>query len=190
MKKRLKTLAATALVAAAGMVGSSTASALSIAPAGPLVARATNFTWTVNGITLTCATSTLGMTLASAGTGQVTSAAFNTCSQATLGTWTLTPVLPWTMQTTATTDGVATTLSNIVVHYSSAIGCRFTVSGSQTIRSVGPSPLTVSTWPVSPSGSRLVLSNSTGCLGLMNNGNAMTWSANYALSTPQTITYP
>jgi hypothetical protein len=82
---------------------------------------------------------------------------------------------------------VTTTFSSVNAHIRSAIGCQFDVTGSQAITNSGTLPLTVSALNATAAGSSLTVSNSSGCLGLVNNGNAATFAGNYVLDTAQTV---
>lgn len=190
MNKKLRGLIAATIAFVACLTVASSASALTVSPAGSLSGTARNPTLSVNGITLTCATSTISGTVNSAGSGSATSVAFNTCSQATLGSFTVTPTVPWTVTVSALSNGVRTTFSNVSATIRSSIGCSFTVTGSQAMDNIGASPLTVGTLTPTGALSRLTVSNATNCFGLVNNGNAAQFNASYGLTTPQTVTYP
>ncbi len=187
MARKTRCLMIGLLAILCGIVASGAAQATTVAPAGPLGASAGAVSWSVNGITLTCSSSTLGVSLDAVGGGSVTGAAFNICRQASLGVWTVTPVLPWSVSIASGPSSAVTTFGSVVLQFNGSIGCRFTASGSQTVTNAGAPPLTVSNWAWNARASSFVVSGSTGCLSLINNGDALQLTGNYALSVAQTI---
>ncbi len=188
MNKKIRGLLASVVALVACLTFVSSAAALTISPAGTLNGTAGSTSLSVNGITLTCASSTINGSVSSAGSGSATAIAFNTCRQASLGTFTVTATPPWTVTVTLSGGNVIIRFGSVSATIRSSIGCQFTVSGSQTITVPATSlPITISSLSPNASGSALTVSGSTGCLGLVNNGNAASFIGTYALSAAQTI---
>ncbi len=165
----------------------SSAAALTISPAGSLSGTSGTTSISVNGITLTCGSSTFSGTVSTAGVGSISAMAYNTCRQASLGSFTITPLLPWSMSVTLTGGQVIIRWSESK-NFSNIFGCRFTVTGSQTIVIPAPSlPANIVVVAPTAAGSALTVSGSTGCLGLVNNGNAVSLIGSWALATTQTV---
>ncbi len=162
-----------------------TASAVTISPGGSISATAGSTSISVNGITLTCASSTIAGSISAAGSGSITSATYSTCRQVSLGSFTITATPPWTITTSLSNGVLRITQSQVIKRVRSAIGCTFLVSGSSTITVSGAAlPVDVTVLSQTGAGSNLVVSNSSGCLGLVNNGNAVQLIGNWALAVP------
>ncbi|WP_329179531.1 hypothetical protein [Streptomyces sp. NBC_01477] len=198
MRRALRYLAPLIAAFAAVLTLSTSAFAGTVTPGGPFTAATSP--WVignpVTGVNITCGTLNLGGTLMSSSTpviGHVSSATATMCSGPAGLTFTMSFLgLPWTVNETTynATTGVATgTLTGFRVQLSGI--CKATIAGPGGAGVGGtlgwshnnsvPQTLTVT------SGS-LVLYNVTGCLGLLNNGNAVTVGTGaYTLSPPQSI---
>lgn len=172
-----------------------------VSPGGPFTA--TKSPWTITdattGVTLGCRSLTLGGTLAgSAGTliGSVTATTATACAGPAGIAFTLTfQGLPWRIDELAydAATGVSTgTVTGVRVLVSSSVMCSAAISGAGGPTSPGtldwshgnavPQNLTIT------GNGPLRVSNATGCLGLLNNGDAVNIATGVStLSPPQTI---
>ncbi|MER5635385.1 hypothetical protein ABT095_00315 [Kitasatospora sp. NPDC002227] len=207
MRKLTKTtmVAAAALTAALGMTaGSATAAGTWTAtPGGAWTAKATSpkLLDTRTGTQLTCSSSSAAGTLQSgsglSGTGisSITSVSWTSCTGPLGITFSVTPNgLPWALNAVSynATTGVTTgTLTGVKAHISGA-GCTADFAGpTSTTSATLAGSYSNSTHTLSISGGDLHAYNVSGtCLGLLNNGDAATYTANYVLNGSQTITSP
>lgn len=195
-------VATAALAAAVGVATSPAAAAgtWTVTPGGAWTATATTPTLkdTTTGTTLTCASSSAAGVLktgsGNAGTGisTITSVSFVTCKGPLSITFTVAAQgLPWALNAVSYASGVTTgTITGVKAHISGACNADFngpTLGSTATLNGT----YTNSTKTLSITGGNLKAYNVSGlCLGLINNGDAATFTANYVLAAAQTITSP
>ncbi|WP_441248894.1 hypothetical protein [Kitasatospora sp. McL0602] len=207
MRKLTKTtvVAAAALTAALGLtVGSATAAGTWTAtPGGAWTAKATSpkLTDTRTGTQLSCSSSSAAGTLGSgsglSGTGisSITSVGWTGCTGPLGITFSVTAQgLPWALNaaTYNSTTGVTSgTITGVKAHISGA-GCTADFGGPTSGSTATLNgTYTNSSHTLSLSGGDLHAYNVSGsCLGLLNNGDASNYVANYVLNGAQTITSP
>ncbi|MFC8449203.1 hypothetical protein [Kitasatospora sp. NPDC057223] len=196
---------AAAFTAAAGLAASpaSAAPTWSTSPGGAFTAKALSpkLTDTKTGTKLTCTSSAaagniaVGSGLSGVAIATITSVSWASCSGPLGITFTVTPQgLPWTLNAlsynaaTGTTTG---TLTGVKAHISGA-GCTADFYGpTSTTAATLTGTYTNSNSTLTLSGGDLHAYNVSGtCLGLINNGDAATYNAGYALAAPQAITSP
>jgi hypothetical protein len=172
-----------------------------VSPGGHFTATRSPWTFTnaTTGATVTCSSLTLGGTLTSSAStliGNVTTTTATACTGPAGIAFTLAfQGLPWRIDELAynATTGVATgTVTGVRVLVSSSVLCSATISGPSGPTSPGtlnwshgnatPQNLTIT------GNGPLRVFNATGCLGLMNNGDAVNIGTGvHTLSPPQTI---
>ncbi|KJK58470.1 hypothetical protein [Saccharothrix sp. ST-888] len=194
-----------ALVAAVGFAASPAAAAgtWTATPGGAWTAKATSPVLTDNstGTQLNCSSSSAAGTLQSgsglSGTGisSITSVAWASCTGPIGITFSVTSQgTPWALNAVSynATTGVTTgTITGVKAHISGA-GCTADFGGA-TAGSTATlnATYTNSTRTLAVSGGNLHAYNVSGsCLGLLNSGDAATYTAKYVLNSAQTITSP
>jgi hypothetical protein len=197
---------ATALaVGATAGVALAVAITFSISPGGKITAKAgtTTLTDTKTGSVLTCASSASAATLKSghgiAGTniGSITNLTFSSCVGPLGLNFTVTNSgFPWTLSGSAFNSGTGTTTGNINGIKSSLVGgpCSLTVGGT-TAGSKGKVKVTYTNSSgklkvLTTGGNLHVFNVTTGCGGLINNGDPTVFSGTYTVTPKQTITSP
>jgi hypothetical protein len=194
----------TAMAAAcmAGMVAPAQADdpTWTVTPGGQSTGTATNVTLKdmSTGSTLTCASSTAQATVQSgsglSGTGiaTVTSSTYTSCTGPLGLSFSVdTGTVDYQLNASSYADGVTTgTLSGITASMSGLL-CSASVAGA-TASTPGTvnGTYTNSTATLAVTGGDLHIWNVSGCFGLINSGDAVSITANYALSPGQTITSP
>jgi len=207
MLKRISALlvaggAAVALVGTAGTASfATTATTWTVTPGGAITGAAKSPTLedTTTGTTLTCKTSAAkgtaksGSGLAGTGIASITSATFTTCTGPLSLTFTVktnaTASKPWKLNAVSEKSGVVTgTLTGIKATLSGT-DCSASVAGT-TASATGKvnGTYTNSTGVLKVSGGNLHLWNVSGCLGLVNSGDASTFTGSYTITPKQTIT--
>ena len=148
---------------------------------------------------LTCTSSKVtgtlksGSGLSGTGIGSIATVAFTSCTGPAGIKFNVTAgALPWSLNalsyasplTTGSITGIHATLGGF--------GCTATVDHTSATSNDGSVTGTYSnsTHNLVTSGGNLKLFNVSGCLGLINSGDSVTFLATYALSPPQTITSP
>ena len=192
-------VAGVAVAAAVGFAASpaSAASTWTVTGGGSFTAKATSPTLTDSstGTQLKCTSSTAsaaatnGTGLSGTGIASISAVAWTSCSGPLGITFAVTAQgLPWTVNATSYSGGVTTgTLTGVKAHIS-GLGCTAdfggATSGSTATLNVSYSN---STHTLSVSGGNLHAYNVSGtCLGLINTGDAATYTASYVLS-PATL---
>lgn len=165
------------------------AAAVTVSPSGPVYGMASGTVLTAGPITVTCANSTLAATLSASGTGTVTGAHFTGCRSPTIGTVTVSPVLPWTLDVRAYPDGASVVVSGVAARLTSITNCWFSIGGAQQMHTLGapPIPLPATATPAGAS-LRITASNPALCFGAALPGQAVTFSASYTLSQAVSVT--
>jgi hypothetical protein len=166
---------------------SSSASALTVSPAGSITGTAAGVTsLSVNGIVLTCTASTIIGSINSAGAGTATSVTYSGCRNSVLGSFTVTALLPWSITTTLSSGTLNVQFSNARAEIRSSFGCTFLVSGTADITIPGVTlPYTARSLTVSRSA--LPVTTASGCLGIVNVGNVSSFNGTYNLSPNLTV---
>jgi hypothetical protein len=182
-----------------------TATTFTVKPGGAITAASgtTTLKDTTTGNTLTCkssnTTATLksGSGLAGAGLGSVTGITFTSCTGPLSLTFTVTPGhLPWKLNATSYTASSGVTHGNISgIHATlTGSGCSAVVDGTGATANNGKVSITYTNsthkLKVLTTGGNLHIYNVSGCLGLINSGDASTFTATYTVSPAQTITSP
>lgn len=202
---RSSVLAVAAVTAAIGIAGSASASPTwTLSPGGTFTGTAATTTLkdTNTGTTVTCTSSvaggsaTAGSGLSGTGIGNINSISFVGCKGPLSFTFTVTAAkFPWKINAVSYTAGTGTTVGTITgisAHLAGAT-CSADIDGTGGAGS-GTGTVNVSyvnsTHKMTISGGGLVVYNSTGCLGLLNNGNTSTFSSVYTISPALTITSP
>jgi hypothetical protein len=202
----LLTGAATALV-----IGVSTSAALAVnatwtvKPGGAITAKAgtTTLTDTTTHQAVVCTSSSTkatlkkGSGLSGTGIGSITSVSFSNCTGSGF-TFTVTPGhLPWHLNATSfnKTSGVTTgTITGIHSALSVPGLCSAVVDGTGGSANNGMVKITYTNstgkLKVLPTGGNLHVYNVKGCAGLINSGDASTFTGTYTVSPKQTITSP
>jgi len=203
-----------ALLAAVVMlaVGAATASAvlipLNVNPAGRSVATsvgAVSFITLDTSLPITCQSSSITKDVIADGSGTVAvgNAVYNCVGPGGIGIAATNPV-PWTLQVVGelleTPDrmllvGLEFTIPAGGLHFTSGIGCSFTVSGRFTLGKLFPPQALPIIQPVTPLDQFIVLplpkqtltvGNVVGCFGLINNGSGLEKRGAYTLSRAYT----
>jgi len=201
-------------VALAGVVGLSAGSAVAatnaavaatwtVKPGGSITAKAgkTTLKDTKTGTVLTCKSSTgkgtvkKGSGLSGSGIGSITSMTFSTCTGPLSLTFTVkTSHLPWKLNAVSYKSGVTTGTITGIHATLSGPGCTATVDGTGATKNNGmvKATYTNSTGKLTTltTGGNLHVYNVSGCAGLINSGDASTFSGSYAITPKQTITSP
>jgi hypothetical protein len=206
MRNRIAAILATggAVALTLGLTaGPALAATWTVKPGGAITATSgtTTLKDTTSGNSLTCksskATATLksGSGLAGAGLGSIKGITFTTCTGPLGLTFTVTPGhLPWHLNAVSYSSGV--THGNISgIHATlTGSGCSAVVDGTGATANNGKVNVTYTNsthiLKVLTTGGNLHIYNVSGCLGLINSGDASTFSASYAVSPAQTITSP
>ena len=204
-RRALFTGAATAVaIGASAGVALAVAITFTITPGGAITAKAgkTTLTDKNTGSVLTCASSSSsgtlkkGSGLAGAGIGTLTSASFTGCAVGAISVTVTVHGLPWKLNATsfnATTGVTSGTISGIDLVASNP-ACNATLDGTAAGANNGKTKITYtnSTGKIKllGPGGNLHSYNVTGCLGLINNGDAQQASGGGAVTPKQTITSP
>jgi len=204
-RRILLTGGATALaVGASAGVALAVAITFSISPGGAITAKAgtTTLTDTNTGTKLTCTSSSSSGNLKSghgiSGTnlGSITKLSFSGCTGPLGLTFTVTNSnFPWTLHGTAfnATSGVTTGNITGIKSHLSGPSCSANVAGA-TATTPGKVKVTYTNsthkLKVLASGGTLHVFNVSGCAGLINSGDATTFTGTYTVSPAQTITSP
>jgi len=152
------------------------------------------------GQTLTCASSATAATLKKGSgltnpLGKITSVTFSTCTGPGGLTFTVatsaSSTTPWKLNASTFSSGVTHGHITGIKASLSGNGCSATVAGT-TATTVGTvnGTYTNSTGILKVSGGNLHVWNVSGCLGLINSGDATTFVGAYTVSPKQTITSP
>ena len=180
-----------------------TATTFTISPGGAVSGAAgkTVLKDTKTGTVLTCASSATKANLKK-GSGQtspigkITSVTFSTCTGPGglkfTATTSASTAHPWNLNATSFSNGVTKGTITKVTASLSGNGCTATVAGT-TATSTGKTngSYSNSTHVLTASGGNLHVWNvSAGCLGLINSGDASTFSGSYKITPGQTITSP
>ena len=171
-----------------------------VTPGGQATGTATNVTLkdVKTGSTLTCASSTAQATVQSgsglSGTGiaTVTSSSYTSCTGPLGLSFSVnTGTVNYQLNAASYANGVTTgTLSGITASMS-GLFCSASVAGtSASTAGTVNGTYTNSTATLSVTGGDLHVWNVSGCFGLINSGDAVSITANYAMSPGQTITSP
>lgn len=204
-RRALFTGAATAVaIGASAGVALAVAITFSITPGGNISASAgvTSLKDTATGSVLTCKTSKSTGTLKSghgiAGTniGSIKTLTFTTCTGPLGLTFTVTNSgFPWTLSGTAFNagTGVTTGFINGIKSHLSGPSCSADVAGA-TATAKGKVKVTYTNsthkLKVLATGGNLHVFNVSGCAGLINSGDATTFTGTYTVTPAQTITSP
>jgi hypothetical protein len=211
MRKHLtKVLLSGGVAAVAIGIGATTAMAVTattwtISPGGAVTGSAgtTKLTDKATGQVLTCASSATSATLKK-GSGQanpigkITSVTFTTCKGpgglVFTATTSASKTNPWKLTGSSYNSGTGVTKGSItgITASLSGNGCTATVGGTTaTSKGKTTGTYTNSTHILKVSGGNLHVWNvSSGCLGLLNSGDASSFVGNYTISPAQTITSP
>lgn len=182
-----------ALALAAGPASAATVNQVVVSNGGTVTANAPTPTLTDNktGTKLTCTSATASATVPTATAagpapvtvGHITAAAWQTCKLNSITFSVSAGSLPWTIAVTDVTDASGNTpgeITGVVAHLSGL--CNATVAGTVTGHYAN------STHTLVIDSGTLAVSGVSGlCLGLINNGDSVTYKANYAL-TPAAMT--
>jgi hypothetical protein len=197
--------ATTALVIGVGVGMAAAVNATwSVSPGGKITAKAgkTTLTDSSTGSVLSCKSSTGGGTLKSGtglsgtGLGSITSLSFTTCTGPLNLTFTVaTSGFPYKLNATSynSTTGVTTGKITGIKATLSGPSCTATVAGTTaTTAGTVKATYTNSTnkLKVLTTGGTLHVWNVSGCAGLINSGDATTFSGTYTVTPAQTITSP
>ncbi|MDO8184183.1 hypothetical protein Q5424_00360 [Conexibacter sp. JD483] len=185
------------LAAAISLFGlAASASALTISPSGAYTATATGatvLTFGSNGQRLNCTASTIVATVDSAGVGSSASGTtrYSGCTNALLGTFSVTQSSAWGVNVILTTGnvGLAVTVPARGVTITSG-ACSFTASGTVTVsRAYAALPAAVAVTDVFPTtSSALTVDSVSGCSPLLTTvGLAATYSGSYTLNRAVTV---
>lgn len=193
--------------AAAAVVGLSSAPAFSattftVKPGGVITAKAgkTTLKDTNTGSTLSCASSSgkgtvkKGSGLSGNGIGSITALGFTKCTGPLSLTFTVKSTgFPWKLNAVSFSGGVTTGTITGIKATLTGPSCTATVAGA-TASSTGTVKVTYSNstgkLTTLATGGNLHVWNVNGCAGLINTGDATTFSGAYAISPKQTITSP
>jgi len=200
---RSSVLVVAAAAAALGIAGSASAAPTwTVSPGGTFTGTAgtTTLKDTNTSTVVTCASSkatgsaVAGSGQAGAGLGKISAISFTTCKGPLNFTFTVTAShFPWLINAVSYASGVTTgTITGISAHLAGAT-CSADIDGTGGAGSgTGTVNLSYSnsTSKMTISGGGLKVYNSTGCLGLLNNGDTATFSSVYTLSPALTITSP
>lgn len=192
-------VAGAAIAAAAGFAAApaSAAGTWTVTGGGSFTAKATSpiLTDTHTGTQLKCSSSSAagsaanGTGLSGTGIGSITSVSWTSCSGPLGITFSVTAQgLPWAVNAAAYSGGVTTgTLTGVKAHIS-GLGCTADFGGATSGSSATlNATYNNSTHTLSVSGGNLHAYNVSGtCLGLINSGDAATYTASYVLS-PATL---
>jgi len=173
------------------------ATTYTVSPGGSYSGSAgtTTLTDSSTSTTLTCtsakASGTLksGSGLSGTGIGTITSTAFNNCTGPLGITFTVTQSGTWNLNLTSYTSPTSKGYISGISAKLSGTSCTATVTGSAD-GSYSNTTGVLTLAPVSGSGHTLTVSGVSGCFGLINNGNTVTFKGAYTISPKQTITSP
>jgi hypothetical protein len=197
--------AATAAVIGLSAAPAFAATTWTVSPGGAITAKSgkTTLTDTTTGNALTCKSSSTSATLKSgsglkgAAIGSITKVTFATCTGPLGLTFTVTTNgLPWKLNAKSynSTTGVTTGTITGIDATLSGPSCSATVDGTAAGADNGmvKAHYTNSTHKlkVLTTGGNLHVYNVSGCAGLINTGDATTFTANYTVTPAQTITSP
>ncbi|HEV2373877.1 MAG TPA: hypothetical protein VGS19_17100 [Streptosporangiaceae bacterium] len=167
------------------------------ANAGKTVLKDTN-----TGNSLSCSSSMAtavlksGSGLSGSAAGKITAISFTNCIGPAGITFTVTPGhLPWHLNLVSFNSTTGVTTGSITgIHATlSGASCSAVVDGATSATSNNgkvKATYTNSTHQLKVSGGNLHLYNVSGCFGLINSGDATTFTGTYTLTVPQTITSP
>lgn len=190
--------------AAAALIGlnvspASAAGTFTVSPGGTATGTATNSKLTdlTTGTVLTCTKVTATVVLpsgsghAGAGLGSITATSFTGCTGPLGLSFGVTPVgLPWSLNADSYSGGVTTgSISGVKAHLSGT-GCSADVTGPGGGTGTVPGTYTNSSGVLAVAGGNLTPASVSGCFGLIANGDATSFTANFAVSPAQTITSP
>jgi len=206
MHKRIASILATggAVALTLGLTAAPAfAATWTVTPGGAITAASgtTTLKDTNTGSVLTCTSSNTSATLkkgsglSGTGIGSVTAISFTNCSGPLGLTFTVAPGhLPWKLNAVSFASGVTHgTITGIHATLSGS-GCSATVDGTGATANNGKVKVTYTNsthqLKVLPTGGNLHVYNVSGCAGLINSGDATTFTATYTVSPAQTITSP
>jgi hypothetical protein len=191
--------------AATAVIGLSSAPAFSattftVKPGGAITANAgkTTLKDKNTGSTLSCASSSgkgslkKGSGLSGTGIGSISALTFSTCTGPLGLTFTVkTTNLPWKLNAVSFSSGVTSGTITGIKATLTGPSCSASVAGA-TASSTGTVNVKYSnsTGKLTTSGGNLHVFNVNGCAGLINSGDATTFTGSYAISPKQTITSP
>jgi hypothetical protein len=202
-RRALFTGAATAVaIGASAGVALAVAITFTITPGGAIAAKAgtTTLTDTKTGSVLTCTSSKSTGTLKSghgvsgSDLGSITKLSFSNCTGPLSLTFTVSNSgFPWTLSGTSYKSGVTTGAISGIKSKLSGPSCSATVGGA-TATSTGTVDVTYTNssgkLKTLTTGGNLHVWNVKGCAGLINTGDATTFSGSYTVTPKQTITSP
>jgi hypothetical protein len=209
MRKRLTAVLLSSGVAALAIgigttaAGATTATTWSISPGGAVTGMAgtTTLKDTATGTVLQCVSSATAATLKkgkgqTSPIGKITSVTFTSCTGPAglkfVATTSASPSNPWNLNARTFKNGVTHGTITKVTASLSGNGCTATVAGTSP-SSTGTTNGSYSnnTHVLTASGGNLHVYNvSSGCLGLINTGDATTFTGKYTISPKQRITSP
>jgi hypothetical protein len=195
--------AATAAVIGLSAAPAFAATTWSVSPGGAITAKSgtTTLTDTTTGNSLTCTSSKTAATLksgtglAGAGLGSITSVTFTSCTGPLGLTFTVkSNALPWKLNAVSYTSSTGVTHGTITGIDATLTGpsCSATVDGTAAGADNGKVKATYTNstgkLKVLATGGNLHVYDVSGCAGLINSGDATTFTATYKVSPVQTIT--
>jgi hypothetical protein len=178
-----------------------TTGGLTVSPGGPFTATSGTVTVVVSstGSKLTCTSSKAtgvfkkGSGLSGTHIGRFKTFTFSKCTGPDGLSFTITPTLPWYINITSinmaqgVADGTISSISATV----SAPGCSFVVAGTSASEG-GTTGITYTNstahLDVTEANSTLHIWDVSGCFGLVADGDTISYSADYTVNPPQTIT--
>lgn len=194
--------AATAAVIGLTSAPAFSATTFTVKPGGAITAKAgkTTLKDKNTGSTLSCASSSgkgsvkKGSGLSGTGIGSISALSFSTCTGPLNLTFNVkTTAFPWKLNAISFSNGVTTGTITGIRATLSGPSCTATVGGA-TATAKGTVKVTYTNGTAKlttlASGGNLHVWNVNGCAGLINSGDATTFSGSYAISPKQTITSP